>query len=153
MGVVYYANYLRWFEKGRSELLRQFGLPYAEIEQEGFQFPVVEVTCRYQKPAHYDDTIIIETQLTEISRASLSFSYRIYKDDGKNLAADGTTKHVCVNASGRIVRIPHHLAERLNAAGTESSNRSNSSSRSNPLLHPFGRLRAGSPQRRGGGKR
>jgi acyl-CoA thioester hydrolase len=116
MGVVYYANYLRWFEKGRSELLRQFGLPYAEVEQEGLQFPVVEVTCRYQKPARYDDTIIIETQLADISRASLSFSYRIYRDGENDLAAGGTTKHVCVNASGRIVRIPEKVLERLKSS-------------------------------------
>jgi acyl-CoA thioester hydrolase len=96
MGVVYYANYLRWFEKGRSELLRQFGLPYAEVEQEGLQFPVVEVTCRYQKPARYDDTIIIETQLADISRASLSFSYRIYRDGENDLAA-GARPSTCAS--------------------------------------------------------
>jgi acyl-CoA thioester hydrolase len=113
MGVVYYANYLRWFEKGRSELLRQLGLPYAEIEERGFHFPVVEVTCRYHKPVRYDDAIAIETQLTEVSRATLSFSYTIYKDDDNGPIAEGATKHACVSATGRIVRIPVQLAERL----------------------------------------
>ena len=55
MGVVYYANYLRWFESGRSEFLRQIGLPYSTIEQHGFHFPVTEVTCRYANSARYDD--------------------------------------------------------------------------------------------------
>ena len=51
MGIVYYANYLRWFEKGRSEFLREIGLPYSIIEQQGFHFPVVEVSCRYVESA------------------------------------------------------------------------------------------------------
>jgi acyl-CoA thioester hydrolase len=74
MGVVYYANYLHWFERGRSEFLRQIGLPYAVIEQQGFHFPVVEVSCRYTQSARYDDVIRIETQLTEVGRAALSFN-------------------------------------------------------------------------------
>ncbi|MGH7828308.1 MAG: acyl-CoA thioesterase [Candidatus Binatia bacterium] len=113
MGIVYYANYLRWFEKGRSELLRRIGLPYAEIEREGFHFPVIEVTCRYHKPARYDDTVIIETELAVISRATLSFNYKIYKDNEKGPVAEGSTRHGCVNASGRLVRIPNHLAQRF----------------------------------------
>jgi acyl-CoA thioester hydrolase len=113
MGVVYYANYLRWFEKGRSELLRQLGLPYLEIEARGFQFPVVEVTCRYHNPARYDDAIAIETQLTKLKRATLSFSYTIYKNDEKDLVAEGETKHACVSATGRIARVPRELAVRL----------------------------------------
>jgi acyl-CoA thioester hydrolase len=116
MGVVYYANYLRWFEKGRSELLRQIGLPYGSIEDEGFHFPVIEVRCRYHKPARYDDMITIETQLTEMSRATLSFRYKIHKGDENDPIAEGTTKHACVNATGRIVRIPNHLAHRLSSA-------------------------------------
>jgi acyl-CoA thioester hydrolase len=120
MGVVYYANYLRWFEKGRTELLRDLGLPYAEIEGRGFHFPVIEVTCRYHKPARYDDAIAIETQLTRVSRATLSFSYTIYKDNETDAMAEGGTKHACVGASGRIMRIPVQLAERLTSAVSSS---------------------------------
>jgi acyl-CoA thioester hydrolase len=116
MGVVYYANYLRWFEKGRSELLRQLGLPYSEIEARGLHFPVIEVTCRYHKPARYDDAIVIETRLTGISRATLSFTYTIYKNDEDDPVAEGETRHACVSASGRAERIPSELAERLKAA-------------------------------------
>jgi len=77
MGVVYYANYLRWFEKGRSEWLRQIGLPYGEIEQQGFHFPVAEVSCHYSHPARYDEVVKIETELAELGRATLTFSYRV----------------------------------------------------------------------------
>ena len=75
MGVVYYANYLRWFEMGRTELLRQIGATYSSVEEAGFFFPVTEVSCRYLKPARFDDKITVETTLTALGRAVLDFSY------------------------------------------------------------------------------
>jgi len=81
--VVYYANYLRWFEKGRCEFLRQIGLPYSTIEQQGFHFPVTEVNCRYANSARYDDDVQIATELTELGRASLLFVYRISRESNK----------------------------------------------------------------------
>src|SRR3970282_2319433 len=89
MGVVYYANYLRWFEKGRSEWLRQIGLPYGMIEQQGFYFPVAEVTCRYLHPSRYDEVVKIETELAELGRATLTFSYRITRETDDVLLAPG----------------------------------------------------------------
>ena len=80
MGVVYYANYLRWFEKGRSEFLRQIDLPYKTIEEQGLHFPVTEVSCRYFRSARYDDMITIATQLTSIGRATLNFDYTISRE-------------------------------------------------------------------------
>jgi acyl-CoA thioester hydrolase len=68
MGVVYYANYLRWFEMGRTELLRQIGATYSSVEEAGFFFPVTEVSCRYLKPARFDDEITVETTLTALGR-------------------------------------------------------------------------------------
>jgi len=113
MGVVYYANYLRWFEKGRSEFLRQIGLPYKTIEEQGIHFPVTEVSCRYFKSAYYDDVITIATQLTSVGRATLTFDYAISREaDGLSLAS-GSTRHVCIDTDGRITRIPSALAERL----------------------------------------
>ena len=113
MGVVYYANYLRWFERGRSELLRQLGLPYKNIEDQGFHFPVTEVSCRYLNSARYDDTILIHTQLTSVGRASLNFGYTIRKEIDDSLLAVGSTKHACIRADGRIARIPSALAQQL----------------------------------------
>src|SRR4029434_5966931 len=93
MGVVYYANYLRWFEKGRSEFLRQIGLPYKTIEAQGFHFPVTEVSCRYFKSVHYDDLITIATQLTSVGRASLNFDYIISRAGDTSSFASGSTTH------------------------------------------------------------
>src|SRR5258706_140887 len=116
MGIVYYANYLRWFERGRSEFLRQIGLPYSNIENQGFHFPVTEVNCRYGNSARYDDVIQIETGLIELGRASLSFAYRITRQAEQNLLATGTTKHACVDRIGKVTRIPSILLNAIHAA-------------------------------------
>jgi acyl-CoA thioester hydrolase len=114
MGVVYYANYLRWFERGRSEFLRQIGLPYGTIEEEGFHFPVTEVNCRYANSARYDDVIVIETELADLGRASLSFAYRILcRSNNDELLATGSTKHACIDRSGKVTRIPNLLKAAL----------------------------------------
>ncbi len=113
MGVVYYANYLRWFEKGRGELLRASGIPYATIERRGMHFPVAEVSCRYFRPAHYDDLIVIETRIASVSRASLTFTYRIMREAEGALLASGSTKHACVDGQGRIMRIQQDLMKTL----------------------------------------
>jgi acyl-CoA thioester hydrolase len=121
MGVVYYANYLRWFERGRSEFLRQSGLPYGEVEARGIHFPVVETSCRYARPARYEDLILIETRLDSLSRAALVFSYRIRREGDDTPLATGWTKHACIDVAGKVLRIPADLArilERAVAAAT-----------------------------------
>jgi acyl-CoA thioester hydrolase len=116
MGVVYYANYLRWFERGRSEFLRQHGIPYGEIESRGIHFPVIEVNCQYAKPARYEDLVLIETALDAANRASLRFSYRIVREGEESVLATGFTRHACVDSAGKVLRIPPDLAEVLERA-------------------------------------
>ena len=116
MGVVYYANYLRWFERGRSEFLRQIGLPYTAIEQAGFHFPVMDVNCHSNQSAHFDEVVQIETELAEMGRVSLSFSYRISRETDTCLLATGSTKHACIDHAGHVTRIPKILEDALKAA-------------------------------------
>jgi acyl-CoA thioester hydrolase len=116
MGVVYYANYLRWFERGRSEFLRECGVPYGDIETRGIHFPVVEANCQYAKPARYEDLVLIETRLDSVSRASLIFTYRILREGEEAPLATGSTKHACVNAAGKVLRIPPDLVRILQQA-------------------------------------
>ena len=116
MGVVYYANYLRWFERGRSEFLRQIGLPYANIEAAGFHFPVAEVTCRYAQSARYDDVVEIATALAELSRVYLLFEYKIFRQAGRVLLVTGSTKHACIDREGQVKRIPKILLDAVEAA-------------------------------------
>jgi acyl-CoA thioester hydrolase len=116
MGVAYYANYLRWFEMGRTDWLRQAGVPYTSIEASGLFFPVAEVSCRYQRPARYDEALTIETTLVSVRRASLVFSYTIYRVEGEVFLAEGKTTHACINRLGQITKIPSVLIKRLKAA-------------------------------------
>jgi acyl-CoA thioester hydrolase len=99
MNVVYYANYLVWFEIGRVEFLRKLGLAYSQLEQEHkLILPVVEASCRYRHPARYDDEILIETRPILLRGAVLKFAYRILRkeSDGTEpkLLAEGETVHV-----------------------------------------------------------
>jgi acyl-CoA thioester hydrolase len=118
MGVAYYSNYLRWFEIGRTELLRQIGLPYTSIEEKGLYFPVTEVSCRYHKPARFDDLVVIETTLSSLGRASLTFNYTLLRKekDDEVLIASGWTKHACVDEKGEVTKIQPALETTLKAA-------------------------------------
>jgi acyl-CoA thioester hydrolase len=116
MGVVYYANYLRWFEMGRTELLRQIGATYSSVEEAGFFFPVTEVSCRYLKPARFDDEIIVETKLTALGRAVLDFSYKITRKNDREILAEGWTRHACVDGKGKVAKISQALASTLKTA-------------------------------------
>jgi len=116
MGVVYYANYLRWFEMGRTELLRQLGAPYSSIEERGLFFPVTEVSSRYLKSARFDDEIAVETIIQELGRATVVFAYRILRKVEDLLLVEGLTRHACLDASGKVVRIPRDIEQLLRAS-------------------------------------
>jgi acyl-CoA thioester hydrolase len=99
MGIVYYANYLVWFEIGRVELLRSLGLAYSQLETEHqCILPVVEAKCRYRSPARYDDRILIETRPAMLRGPVLKFAYRILRKAAEGqeptLLAEGETIHV-----------------------------------------------------------
>ena len=105
MGIAYYGNYLRWFEVGRVELLRRRGLVYRELTHRGIHLPVTRAEIRYLASARYDDALVIHAGIREVKRASVSFSYRIDRDDGTPLA-EGSTTHAFTDDCGRIVRVP-----------------------------------------------
>jgi len=113
MGVVYYGNYLTWFERGRTELLRESGLAYKDMEKQDVYLPVVEASCAYKAPACYDDLIIIKTIVGKIGRSSISFSYEIYRKDGNKLLATGETRHAFINRERAIVPAPEEVSKRL----------------------------------------
>jgi acyl-CoA thioester hydrolase len=112
MKQAYYGNYLRWFEVGRAEYMRAHGLPYAEIEAQGYHLPVSEVYCKYLKPVRYDELIHVESRPEQVRRASARFAYRLL-DREENMVCHGYTLHVCLDREGRIVRIPPFLMDIL----------------------------------------
>jgi acyl-CoA thioester hydrolase len=114
MGVVYYANYLRYFEAARNEFIRAKGLRYRDFEASyGLRLPVAEAGVTYRSPARYDDVITVEIALAEARRASARFGYRILRGD--ELLATGFTVHACIDLEGRVQRMPKELLERLSA--------------------------------------
>ncbi|HLI04257.1 MAG TPA: thioesterase family protein [Terracidiphilus sp.] len=121
MGIVYYANYLVWFELGRVELLRSLGLAYSRLERDhGCILPVIEAHCRYRSPARYDDEILIETRPALIRGSVLKFAYRILRKahgGGEDaLLAEGETVHVVCDDQLRRKPLPERYAAALKAA-------------------------------------
>jgi acyl-CoA thioester hydrolase len=114
MGVVYYANYLRYFEIGRNEYLRAHGVRYRELEAQYHLFlPVVDAQVSYKSPARYDDLLGLETLVTRIGRASVRFEYRVVR--GETLLATGHTVHACVGSAGRVQPLPAEVTQLLRA--------------------------------------
>jgi acyl-CoA thioester hydrolase len=119
MGIVYYANYLVWFELGRVEVLRSLGLTYSRLETEhGCILPVVDARCRYRAPARYDDEILIETRPAMLRGSVLKFAYRIYRKpdtEGKDreLLAEGETVHVVCDAQLQRKPLPDRYVDAL----------------------------------------
>ena len=109
MGVVYYANYLVWFELGRVELLRSLGLAYSRLETDhGCILPVIEATCRYKSPARYDDEILIETRPAMLRGSVLKFAYRILRKSPQGEERTGpeqTEKEQTLLAEGETVHV------------------------------------------------
>ncbi len=105
MGVVYHSNYLVWCEVGRTNMLREIGVSYREVEAAGIYLPVHEVNCYYKKPARYDDIILVKTAAQNLSGARLDFDYQIVRKEDKQVLAVATTRHVFADDSGRPVNI------------------------------------------------
>lgn len=112
MGFAYYANYLVWFEVGRTEMLRASGLPYAELEKAGVALPVLEAHCKYRKSARYDQMLRVVSRLKEMPRASLRIDYEIF-DEADQLLAEGYTTHTFINGEGRPVRPPQIFTAKM----------------------------------------
>lgn len=106
MGIVYHSNYLIWFEVGRSELFRELDLPYTMFEEQGLGLAVVEASCRYRKPTHYDDELIIVTEVEQMTSKKIIFSYKVFRE--KTLLAEGKTLHVFINKEGRSTDVRNH---------------------------------------------
>jgi acyl-CoA thioester hydrolase len=118
MGIVYYANYLVWFEIGRVELLRSLGLAYAQMETDhGLILPVIEASCRYRSPARYDDEILIETRPALLRGSVLKFAYRILlkapEGDDHKVLAEGETVHVVCDEHLKRKPLPQQYVSAL----------------------------------------
>ena len=112
MGVVYHGNYLPWFEIGRTTLLKEVGLPYRQLEAEGYRLPVLEVSAKYLRPAVYDDTVTVITTMREKPLLRIRLEYEVRR--GEELLATGETVHAFIDLQGRPIRPPAAMVAAMN---------------------------------------
>jgi acyl-CoA thioester hydrolase len=112
-GIVHHANYLVWFEEGRSDYLRQRGLSYGEMEKSGFLVVVAEAEVRYRAPAYYEDVILVRTSLQRAAGKILEFTYQALRQDGTVLAEARTLHVVLGGPDRRPVSLPTELLEKM----------------------------------------
>ena len=113
MGVAHHTHFFVWFEMGRTELLRELGCTYSDMEDQGIFMPVVEAQCRYRASARYDEQLRVETELEEVAASRVSFRYRLRREGTKQPLAEGKTVHATVNRDGEVVRLPSVFRELL----------------------------------------
>jgi acyl-CoA thioester hydrolase len=111
MGVVYYANYLRYFESARAAYWRSLGKSYKDLEAWGVALPVVEAHCRYRRPAYYEDLLAVDVRVSELRGASLRFAYLVYR--GHDVLAEGDTRHAVIGRDGRPRALPAALRDAI----------------------------------------
>jgi acyl-CoA thioester hydrolase len=107
MGVVYHANYFRYFEFSRMEFFRLRGGSYRDMEAAGFMLPVVEASCQYKAPARYDDVLLIRPTVSELRRVSILFTYEVVREaEPSSVLCTGRTLHACIGRDGKPKRFP-----------------------------------------------
>jgi acyl-CoA thioester hydrolase len=126
MGVVYHPNYFLYFETGRTELLREAGLAYSELEKSGVFLVVTEASCTYRSAARYDEELEIRTRVDHVGKATIGFSYRVLGPTGA-LLTEGRTVLASVDASKSPVRLPSKVVELLSPAAGPAERRGPSS--------------------------
>ncbi len=121
MGIVHHSNYPIWFEAGRTDFIRQLGMPYSKIEEKGIMLPLIELRSVYKGTARYEDEIIIKTRVNEFTNTRINFYYEIYKNNEPGLITWGETMHVWTNKDLKPVNLKKYFPELFdimcNAAG------------------------------------
>ena len=111
MGVVHHSNYIRWFESGRTEMIRKAGISYREMEDLGLLLPVVDVQVKYHKPARYDELITIYTSIAKLTPVVMEFDYDVYRSEDDELLVSGKTSHIWINENWRPTRLHRRAPE------------------------------------------
>lgn len=110
MGLLHHANYLVYFEQGRTELLRSMGYSYRDLEDQGFLLVLTKLEVKYKNPAHYDDVLTIRTTVVRITGVRIDHSYQVLRDN--TLLAEGTSTLACIDREGRVQALPDFLREK-----------------------------------------
>lgn len=113
MGVVYHANYAIYFEVARTEMFREIDMPYAEMENNGIRLPVVDLHCKYFRPAKYDDLLTVTATMRELPGVRVKFDYLVENQNGEKLCEGDTTLVFTDINTGRPVRMPQYVEKVL----------------------------------------
>lgn len=113
MGVVYHANYLVWCEIGRTDLIRELGMSYADMERRGVLLAVADATLRFHAPARYDDRIRVETTLSDVRSRTVTFEYLIQHADSDARLVSASTRLIAIDRDGRTIVMPPDIRELL----------------------------------------
>lgn len=114
MAVVHHSNYIRWFEIGRVEFLRQAGITLTELMDAGYVFPITEVSAKYINSGFYDDELVIETTPVALTKAKMAFNYRVLRPKDNTVLVTGFTQNVFTNKeTGKITRLPDVYYDKL----------------------------------------
>jgi acyl-CoA thioester hydrolase len=114
MGVAWHGHYLVWFELGRTELMRESGIPYGALEDKlELYFPVIAADVRYLASARYDEVLTVETRVERVGRVRVRFAYRLRRESVPELLATGHTEHAAVGKEGRPTRMPEEVRGKL----------------------------------------
>ena len=114
MAVVHHSNYIRWFEIGRVEFLRRAGITLTELMDDGYVFPITEVSAKYMNSGYFDDELIIETTPVALTKAKMAFSYRVLRAADDTVLVTGFTQNVFTSrATGKITRLPDKYYDKL----------------------------------------
>jgi acyl-CoA thioester hydrolase len=116
MGVVYYANYLAWFDACRTELFINLGIRYKEMEEKSYFLPVIESNIKYLSPARYDDQVMVAVEVADITGVRVFFNYRVFRGSDNRLVAEASTVHAMTDANGKPKRIPGEVKDALEKA-------------------------------------
>ena len=114
MAVVHHSNYIRWFEIGRVEFLRQAGITLTELMDDGYVFPITEVSAKYMNSGYFDDELIIETTPVALTKVKMAFNYSVLRAKDNTVLVTGFTQNVFTSMStGKITRLPDKYYEKL----------------------------------------
>ncbi len=105
MGIVHHSNYFAWFEMGRTGYIKDMGVRYSDMEKKGVLLPLIESGCKYRSGAKYEDELVVQTRMVNLSPVKVQFNYQIIRDADGTLIAEGFTKHAFVNKELKPVNI------------------------------------------------
>lgn len=111
MGIVHHSVYAIWFECGRTEFIKQFGIPYDQLEKNGLMLPLLRLSCEFKIPVHYGETVLVKTRLLKGTKARLIIGYEIYADNNNVVCASGTTEHAWTRTDLKPVNIAKYKPE------------------------------------------